>query len=55
MFNEIKDGMDTQDATIANLQRGQPRRGPNVRRQQRHAHEPLAEFDEEYELVLGDD
>ena len=39
----------------ANLQRGQPRRGPNNRRQQRRAHEPLDEFDEEYELVLGDD
>ena len=49
MFNEIGDRMDTQDATIANLQRGQPRRGPNVRRQQRRAHEPLTEFDEEDE------
>ena len=37
MFNEIGDRMDTQDATIANLQRGQPRKGPNVKRQQRHA------------------
>ena len=55
MFNEIKDRMDTQDATIANLQRGQSRRGPNVRRQQRHAHEPLAEFDEEDEFFLEDD
>ena len=55
MFNEIRDRMDTQDATIANLQRGQLRRGPNVRRQQRRAHEPLAEFDEEYELVPRDD
>ena len=45
MFNEIRDRMDTQDATIANLQRGQLRRGPNVGRQQRRAHEPLAEFD----------
>ena len=54
-FNEIKDRMDTQDATIANLQRGQPRRGLNVRRQQRRAHEPLVEFDEEDEFVLEDD
>ena len=53
MFNEIKDIMDTQDATIANLQKGQSR--PNVRRQQRRAHEPLAEFDEEDEFVLEDD
>ena len=55
MFNEIRDRMDTQDATIANLQRGQPRRGLNVRRQQRLSHEPLAEFDEEDELVFEDD
>ena len=47
--------MDTQDATIANLQRGRPRRGPYARRQQRRAHEPLAEFDEEDEFVLEDD
>ena len=55
MFNEIRDRKDTQDATIANLQRGQPRRGPNARRKQRRAHEPLSEFDEEDEFVLEDD
>ena len=55
MFNEIRDRMDTQDSSIANLQMGQPRRGPNARRQQRRAHEPLAEFDEKDEFILEDD
>ena len=55
MFNEIRDRMETQDATIANLQRGQLRRGLNVRRQQRLAHELLAEFNQEDEFVLEDD
>ena len=44
MFNEIRDRMDTQDATIANLRRGHPRRDPNVMRQQSHTHEPLANY-----------
>ena len=55
MFKEIRDRMDTQDSIITNSQRDQPRRGPNVRSQQKCAHEPLAEFDEEVELVLEDD
>ena len=55
MFNEIRDRMDTQDATITNLQRGQSQRGPNVKRKQRHAHAPLVEFHEEDEFILEDD
>ena len=37
VFNEIRDRLDRQDTVIANLREERPQRGPNARRQERHA------------------
>ena len=37
VFNDIQDWMDRQDAVISSLREECPRRGPNARRQGRHA------------------
>ena len=46
LFEEINDRMDGQDAAIATLQRGQPKREPNVRRHGRRNHIPIDDFDD---------
>ena len=38
VFNDIRDRMDRQDAVIAFLREEHPKRSPNARRQERHAH-----------------
>ena len=47
MFEEIKDRMDGQNATIATLQRGQPQKGPNVRKHRRRNPILIDDFDDD--------
>ena len=49
VFGEIRDRMDRQDEAIANMQMGQPQRVPDVRGQDRHAHIPIDEDEDEYD------
>ena len=55
LFEEIKDRMDGQDAAIATLQRGQPKREPNVRRHGRRNLIPIDDFDDDNEVVVEND
>ena len=51
LFEDIKDRMDGQDATIATLKRGQPQREPNVRRHGRHNPIPIDDFEDRKSVV----
>ena len=55
LFEEIKDRMDGQNATIATLQRRQPQKGPNVRKHGRRNPILIDDFDDDNDVDVEND